>query len=422
MNFAELEHRDGADPLAHLRDHFVIPEDTVYLDGNSLGLLTHATQRRVAEVTAQQWGQDGISSWNQHNWVHLPRVVGDKLGPIIGAQPGQVICCDSISINLFKALSAAFTVLDARGESRHTRNQVLSTADNFPTDLYMVQGLQQLVGAENCKLVLAEEADLLTHLAQHITTDTAIVMLTEVNFRSGRRLPMAEIIQQAHAVGALVIVDLAHSAGAVPVELDKWQADFAVGCTYKYLNGGPGAPAFIYVAERHLATVTQPLSGWFGHAQPFAFDAEFAAAEGIEKMLSGTPSILAMSAVDAALEVFAKLSMQQVRDKSVQLAGVFLKLLAETGLAQEFDCISPTDSVHRGSQLSFAHPEAYAICQALIEYKVIADFRAPNYLRVGFTPLYTSFKDIGVALQRLQHIMATRAYLDPRFQTRQAVT
>lgn len=241
INFAELERRDSADPLAELRNHFVIPDGTIYLDGNSLGLLTHATQRRVAEVTGQQWGQDGISSWNQHGWVHLPRTVGNKLAPIIGAQPGQVICCDSISVNLFKALSAAFAVLDARGESRSTRKQVLSTADNFPTDLYMVQGLQQLVGTENCELVLAEEADLLANLTQHITSETAIVMLTEVNFRSGRRLPMAEIIQHAHAVGALVIVDLAHSAGALPVELDHWQADFAVGCTYKYLNGGPGA-------------------------------------------------------------------------------------------------------------------------------------------------------------------------------------
>ncbi|MFC0446424.1 kynureninase [Pseudidiomarina halophila] len=422
MNFAELERRDAADPLAELRNHFVIPKNTVYLDGNSLGLLTHATQRRVADVTGQQWGQDGISSWNQHGWVHLPRTVGDKLAPIIGAQPGQVICCDSISVNLFKALSAAFTVLDARGESRRARKQVLSTADNFPTDLYMVQGLQQLVGAENCELVLAEEAELLANLAHHITAETAIVMLTEVNFRSGRRLPMAEIIQQAHAVGAVVIVDLAHSAGALPVELDEWQADFAVGCTYKYLNGGPGAPAFIYVAERHLPTVTQPLSGWFGHAQPFAFDATFAAATGIEKMLSGTPSILAMSAVDAALDAFSDVSMEQVREKSVQLAEVFLALLDESGLAGEFDCISPLDSEQRGSQLSFAHPEAYAICQALIERKVIADFRAPNYLRFGFTPLYTSFKDVGLALQRLQEIMQTRTYLEPRFQTRQAVT
>ncbi|MDN7136103.1 kynureninase [Pseudidiomarina terrestris] len=422
MNFSALERLDQADPLAHLRDEFVIPEDTVYLDGNSLGLMTHGTQARVAETTAQQWGQDGIRSWNEHGWVHLPAKIGDKLAPIIGAQAGQVICCDSISVNLFKTLSAAFAVLDARGEPRNQRHQVLSTADNFPTDLYMVQGLQQLIGAENCELVLADEAELLADLSKHIHAQTAIVMLTEVNFRSGRRLPMAEIIAHAHAAGALVIVDLAHSAGAVPVELDKWQADFAVGCTYKYLNGGPGAPAFVYVAERHLGSVRQPLSGWFGHARPFVFDAQFEATDGIGKMLSGTPSILAMSAVDAALDVFADVTMVQVREKSIGLAELFLELLEQTGLAREFDCISPKTAQQRGSQLSFAHPDAYAICQALIEHKVIADFRAPNYLRVGFTPLYTSFTDIGRAVARLAEIMQTRAYTDPRFQTRQAVT
>ncbi len=422
IDFTALKALDRQDPLAPVRQQFVIPEDTIYLDGNSLGLLTHATQQRLAEVTSQQWGQDVISSWNQHNWVHLPATVGDKIGQLIGAEAGQVICCDSISVNLFKALSAAFSLLDARGEPRTERHQVLSTADNFPTDLYMVQGLQQLVGSQQCELVLADEAELLSDLSQHITKQTAVVLLTEVNFRSGRRLPMADIIAHAHAMGALVIVDLAHSAGAVPVELDSWRADFAVGCTYKYLNGGPGAPAFVYVAKRHLADITQPLSGWFGHSQPFAFDAKFSAAAGIEKMLSGTPSIIAMSAVDAALEVFESVDMNQLRTKSVQLSEVFLELLEQAELAEQFDCISPAESAQRGSQLSFAHPQAYAICQALVERNVIADFRAPNYLRIGFTPLYTSFEELGKAVQQLQDIMQTQAYLDPRFQARQAVT
>ncbi|RUO58788.1 kynureninase [Pseudidiomarina insulisalsae] len=422
MDFEKLAQLDAADPLAHCRAQFVIPADTVYLDGNSLGLLSHATQARVAEVTAGQWGQDGIKSWNKHQWVQLPQRVGEKLAPLIGAAPGQVVCCDSISVNLFKALSAALSLVKQQDEGARPRHQVLSTRDNFPTDLYMVQGLSSIVGSERCELQLADESELLANPQAFITEQTAVVLITEVNFRTGRRLPVAKLIEHAHRVGARVIVDLAHSAGAMPVALDAWQADFAVGCTYKYLNGGPGAPAFIYVAKRHLPAISQPLAGWFGHANPFAFEADYEAAPGIEKMLSGTPAVLAMAAVDAALDSFTGVDLQQLRAKSVQLSELFLDLLESTGCANEFRCISPAQSHERGSQLSFAHDDAYAICQALIDAKIIADFRAPNYLRVGFTPLYTRFTDIGLAVERLAQIMADKSYLAPQFQQRHKVT
>lgn len=415
IDFAALARRDQADPLAAKRGLFKIPKDTVYLDGNSLGLLTHKTAERVQAVLEQQWGEDAIKSWNQHDWVHLPEIVGDKIAPLIGAEAGQVICCDSISVNLTKALSAAL-------QKQKGRNQVISTEDNFPTDLYMVQGLSQLLGEQRCQLQMVDETTLCASPADVIDESTAVVLLTEVNFRTGRRLPIQKLIAHAHKVGALVIVDLAHSAGAMPVELDAWQADFAVGCTYKYLNGGPGAPAFIYVAKRHLAGLQQPLTGWFGHAQPFAFDPIYAPSQSIKQMLSGTPAVLSMSAVDAALDCFADVDLAQLREKSLALSELFLELLEDLGLAHEFDCISPRNQAERGSQLSFAHPEAYAICQALIEAKVIADFRAPNYLRVGFTPLYTSYSDIGRAIERLAKIMREQSYRAPQFQQRHAVT
>lgn len=415
IDFTALKQRDQTDPLAAKRELFQIPEDTIYLDGNSLGLMTHATAQRVQEVVQHQWGNDGIKSWNQHDWVSLPSRVGNKLAPLIGAQPGQVICCDSISVNLFKVLSAALQL-------QQGRSRVVSTHDNFPTDLYMVQGLEQLLGQQRCELVTIEESELLQRPNDIINQTTAVVLLTEVNFRTGRRLPIQQLIEHAHAVGALVIVDLAHSAGAMPVELDAWQADFAVGCTYKYLNGGPGAPAFVYVAKRHLEHLQQPLAGWFGHAQPFAFDPVYRPALNIQQMLSGTPSVIAMSAVDAALDAFAGVDLQQLREKSLALSELFLELLENEKLASEFECISPVAPAERGSQLSFAHDDAYAICQALIDAKVIADFRAPNYLRVGFTPLYTSYTDVGVAIERLSIIMREQSYRAPRFQQRHAVT
>lgn len=404
---------DANDPLQHVRSQFHLPENLIYLDGNSLGAMPLSSRARVAEVTNQQWGEHLITSWNRHQWVQLPRQVGDKIAKLVGAKVGQVICTDSISVNLFKVLAAAFSLL------RHTeRREIISTKDNFPTDLYMVEGLAALLQNEGIKLTLVDEAELEAHISEH----TLAVLFTQVNFRTGRRLNVANITAQAHQHGALSIVDLAHSAGVMPVELDNWQVDFAVGCTYKYMNAGPGAPAFVYVAERHLAHISQPLSGWFGHAQPFAFEPHFTPATGIEKMLTGTPSVISMAAVDAALNVFAELDMQAIRKKSMAMGQLFADLMQQTGLTEAMTLQSPTDAEQRGSQLSYAHPDAYAICQALIARDVVADFRAPNLLRVGFAPLYNSYLDVWRAVQTLQHIFQSKEYLQPQFQARAQVT
>lgn len=382
QNVLEL---DANDPIGFARDRFYIPAGKVYLDGNSLGLMSHATHARVAEVTDRQWGKHAITSWNRHDWIGLPQRVGEKIAKLIGAAAGQVICCDSISVNLVKALAASLSVVQAQQPHKH---QVLSTHDNFPTDLYMVQGLQQLLGTKRCELVLADEDDLI----DAITDTTAVLLVTEVNFRTGRRLDIEALIAKAHAAGALVIVDLAHSAGALPVDLDAWQADFAVGCTYKYLNGGPGAPAFIYAAQRHHGKLQQPLVGWMGHQSPFDFSADYNAATGIRQFLAGTPPVLSMSAVDAALDAFDDVSLGKLRFKSMQLGELFHDLLKQFKLTSELRLIGPTDPKQRGSQLSYQSDHAYGICQALIEREVIADFRSPNYLRFGFAPLYNSFR------------------------------
>ncbi|WP_211618697.1 kynureninase [Pseudidiomarina aestuarii] len=415
INEAAARKLDSEDVLAHVRERFVIPDGTIYLDGNSLGLLTHAAQERVQQTVTQEWGQDLITSWNAHQWIDLPLRVGDRIGQLIGAATGQVVCCDSISVNLTKALVAALSVQTARGQRRH---KVISTVDNFPTDLYMVQGLQDLLGKGNCELQLVEEKELNSTL----TDDVSILMVTEVNFRTGRRLPIAELTRLAHENNILVIVDLAHSAGAMPVCLDEWQVDFAVGCTYKYLNGGPGAPAFVYAAERHHATMQQPLRGWMGHAKPFEFSNDYQPAAGIRQFLAGTPPVTAMVAVEGALTAFDHVDLKDVRDKSLRLARLFHDLLHDAGLTQMLQCIAPEQEAQRGSQLAYAFEHAYGLCQALIERGVIADFRAPNYIRFGFTPLYTSYHEIWLAVQIIRDVIATEDHLDPRWQQRNAVT
>lgn len=415
MNRTDLQDLDRDDPLAIYREQFQLPANKVYLDGNSLGAMTKATEAHLQQVIKQQWSQDLISSWNQHNWIQLPLTVGEKIARLIGAGPDQTICCDSISVNLFKALAAALSIAQADDSERVV---VLSTKDNFPTDLYMVQGIAKFLGEHRCQLKLVEESE----LQQHIDESTAVVLATEVNFRTGRRLDAKELVKSAHAKGALVILDLAHSAGAMPVHLDEWQVDFAVGCTYKYLNGGPGAPAFIYAATRHHAGVSQPLSGWFGHARPFDFTPDYEPAPGIQQMLTGTPSVLAMAAVDKALEVFADVDLSELREKSLKLAEVFHQLLKEHELDSALHVITPLERDERGSQLSYHYEHAYGLCQALIERGVVADFRAPNYIRFGFTPLYNSFADIGHAIDQLREVIAAEEHLDPRWQNRNSVT
>ena len=411
MNFNEIIALDKADTLAHKRDEFDLPADTIYLDGNSLGALPKAVKSRVAEVVSQQWGSHLIRSWNDHQWIDLPTQVGEKIAPIIGADKGQVICCDSISVNLFKLLSSALSL-------NSERNVVLSTEDNFPTDLYMVQGLSELLGPDLCQLKLVAEQN----IEQSLNDSVAVLLLTQVNFRTGKLLDMQKITQLAHEKGILVIWDLAHSAGAIPVELDNCNADFAVGCGYKYLNGGPGSPAFLYVAKRHQAAVKQPLSGWMGHAKPFAFDAKYQGANNINQYLCGTPSVIAMSALDAALDVWQDVDISKIREKSIALADVFIKLVQTHSCLRDLHLCSTENSSQRGSQLAFSHTDAFAICQALIEKGVIADFRAPNILRFGFTPLYTSFEDIYQAVTILAEVVKTQLYTEPRFNLAGKVT
>ena len=411
MNFDDISALDKADPLAKKRLEFDLPTNTVYLDGNSLGALPTVAKSRIADVVSEQWGNHLIRSWNDHHWIDLPISVGNKIAPIIGAEPGQVICCDSISVNLFKLLSSALSLNSAR-------SIVLSTQDNFPTDLYMAQGLSELLGPDLCQLQLVAEEQ----IEHNLNEDVAVLLLTQVNFRTGQLLNMEKLTQLAHKKGILVIWDLAHSAGALPVELDKCKVDFAVGCGYKYLNGGPGAPAFLYVAKRHHALVKQPLSGWMGHAKPFSFDPEYQSASNINQFLSGTPCVISMSTLDAALDVWQDVDILEIRQKSIALCDVFIRTVQMHDCLHELQLCSPNEANQRGSQLAFSHDNAFAICQALIEKGVIADFRAPNILRFGFTPLYTSFEDIWQAVNTLVDVVENELYKEPRFNLALKVT
>jgi kynureninase len=411
MNITKLtlSNLDAQDALASYRDAFLLPENTLYLDGNSLGPLPKVAQQRASDVVAQQWGKGLITSWNQHDWISLPSRVGNKIAKLIGANENQVVCCDSISVNIFKLLSGALAM-------QPTRFVIATTLDNFPTDIYMAQGLIKQLGGEYEIRYLDEE-----NIVSQLTDDIAVLMLTEVNFRTGRKLDMHTITAAAHEKGILTLWDLAHSAGAFEVNLDKCAVDFAVGCTYKYLNGGPGAPAFIYVAQRHQVNYTQPLSGWMGHKAPFAFTPDYEPHPSVAKNLCGTPSVIAMSVLEAALSVFDKVSMRELDLKSKKLQQVFLSLMDSFELAHLLPLVSPGES-ERGSQLAFRHNEAYAICQAWISEGVIADFRAPDILRVGFAPLYLSFTDMQQAVEKLAAIMSTKRYLKPEFQRKLQVT
>jgi kynureninase len=411
MNYCDIQELDNSDPLVQKREEFSLPKNRVYLDGNSLGALPVVAQQHASEVVSQQWGEDLITSWNTHSWIDLPRLAGEKIGRLIGAAAGQVICCDSISVNLFKLLSAALKLQSGRAV-------ILSQQDNFPTDLYIAQGLQQLLGEENCQLKQVPDHELIDHLDESI----AVLMLTQVNFRCGKIHDMEKLTQLAHKNGILVVWDLAHSAGAIPVELDHCNVDFAVGCGYKYLNGGPGAPAFVYVAKRHQKTLKQPLSGWMGHAAPFAFDPKYTADSGVEKFLCGTPPVISLSILNAALDVFNNVTMKQVRDKSLKLTELFIQLVNQNPALETLKCISPINKLKRGSQVAYAHTHAYAICQALIERGIILDFRAPNILRAGFTPLYTSYADVWQCVEVLTEIVEQQRFLDDKYQAKQKVT
>lgn len=411
ITHADLAALDRHDPLAGFRDAFQLEAGLVYLDGNSLGPLLKSVARRVTEVVANEWGQGLIRSWNLHDWIELPQRIGDKIAPLIGAKPGEVIVADSTSVNLFKLLAAGLSL-------QPERTVVLSARDNFPTDLYMAEGLAGLIGSERCSLRLSDPENLLDAIDER----TAMVMLTHVDFRSGRMFDMQAVTRAAHESGALVVWDLAHSAGAVPVNLNECDVDMAVGCGYKFLNGGPGAPAFVFVAERHQPVVQQPLSGWMGHDDPFAFSSGYAPAAGMKRFLSGTPAVIGHAALDSAMDLWQQVDVGQVREKSLRLGDCLIELMENEPALGGFELASPRSGNLRGSQVSFAHPDGYAIMQALIDDLVIGDFRAPDLLRFGLTPLYTRYVDIGEAVSRLADIMTSKRHRQPRYQLRNTVT
>ena len=411
MNFQQIKDKDSSDRLAHKRDEFHLPSGRIYLNGNSLGPLPRSAKLRAREIVERQWGEDLVASWNTHGWIDLPFTAGEKIAALIGAGPEQVLCCDSISINLFKLLAVCLQLQTGR-------RVVLSQEDNFPTDLYAAHGLQQLLGENRCELK-AVGAD---QLQQCLTEEVAVLFLTHVNFRSGKLHDMQGLTRQAHQQGILVVWDLAHSAGVLPLELDAWGVDFAVGCGYKFLNGGPGAPAFIYANRKHHDKFEQPLQGWMGHVSPFDFDPGWKPAGGIAQFLTGTPSILSLATLDAALDVFDDIALGDVRQKSTELSSLFLALVESRAELQDLVLESPRDAAQRGSQLAFSHPQSYAICRALNAEGVIADFRSPDLLRVGFSPLILTYEDIWRSVEILAKVVGEESYKAGEFNRRLKVT
>jgi kynureninase len=438
---AQCQALDAADPLRSLRNLFTLPEDVIYLDGNSLGVLPVATAQRVADVVAKEWGVGLVRSWNSAGWFASPQRVGDKIARLIGARTGEVVATDSTSINLFKMMHAAILIAarasfpwasSTNDAQNRPKTIVLSERSNFPTDLYIAQSL---CAQHGLTLMLVEAHE----VSGAITDEVAIVMLTHVHYRSGAMHDMAAITARAHAAGALAVWDLAHSAGAVPVDLHAANADLAVGCGYKYLNGGPGAPAFVWVHPRHADSFEQPLSGWWGHAAPFAFTPDYEPAPGVARALCGTPPIISMAALecglDSVLAAEALGGVAALRVKSLALTDMFIQLVEARCADHGLTLATPRDHAVRGSHVSFAHADAgYAIMQALIARGVIGDFRAgdsgapadsvdaKDILRFGFTPLYTSYADVWHAVEHLHQVMSTGEWQRSEFTRKQAVT
>ena len=398
---------DWRSPLAGRRDLFDIPDGTIYLDGNSLGAMPAAVPQRLAAVVTQEWAQGLISSWNTAGWIDLPRRVGAKIAPIVGVPAGDVFVGDSTSVSLYKAIVSACRL-------RPERKVIVMEPTTFPTDGYIAASAARMLGAE---LRWCDPAD----PAASIDEDVAVICLTHVDFRTGAMFDMATITAAAHDAGALMLWDLCHSAGAVPVELAEHDVDLAVGCTYKYLNGGPGSPAFIYVAPRHQPDLDQPLPGWMGHARPFDMERGYEPAAGIGRLASGTPQIIALSALDVALDVFDGVDHATLRAGSLSLTDYFIERV-ESRLGDELEVLTPREHSRRGSQVSLRHPEAYGMVQALIERGVIGDFRTPDVARFGFAPLYVTHADVFDAVEHLAAVMADKEYARPAYATRNPVT
>ncbi len=403
---------DQRDRLAGLRARFDLPQGEIYLDGNSLGAMPASVPAAINGALTEGWARDLIRSWNGRDWHNLPVTVGDRLAPLMGAARGEVLAADSTSVNLYKAFCAAMRM-------RPGRAKVVSERNNFPTDVHILQGAVANVFPD-AKLVLADDGD--ESVLALIDADTAVVCLSHVNYRSGRLRDMAAVTKAAHAAGALVIWDLCHSLGALPVDLNACEADFAVGCTYKYMNGGPGAPAFLFVAGRHLDAAQNPLTGWQGHAAPFGFEIDYRPARTMEKFRVGTPPVLSYLPLLESLAVFEETDMARLREKSLALTDFFIELTEARLAGHGLSLVTPRDHALRGSQVALTHENGWPIMQALIACGVVGDFRAPDILRFGFTPLYVGFEDVWGAVATLEAIMTGGLWREPRFAERKLVT
>ena len=410
MTRADFEKLDREDQLAPFRRDFHIPRGVIYMDGNSLGAMPKAVLKRVGEVTEREWGDHLIKSWNTADWFNAPYRIGDKIAPIIGADKGEVVATDSTSINLFKALGAALGI-------NSDRSVIVMEGSNFPTDNYIAQGLIEFLGRQH-EIRFVEKDGIMDAIDDRV----AVVSLTDVHYKTGYRLDMPAITARAHAHGALTVWDLCHSAGAVPLDLNGADADFAVGCGYKYLNGGPGAPAFIFVAKRHQDHLKQPLTGWWSHSAPFDFTRDYEIGAGISRMLCGTQPIISLSALEVGVDIMARADILKIREKSQKMGDLFIGAVEQVCADYGFGIASPRNADERGSQVSLTHANGYAIMQALIERGVIGDFRAPEILRFGFTPLYLRYVDVWDAVDILSDIMANQIWQDPKYHVRAAVT
>ena len=401
---------DRQDPLAWVRDEFVLPDGVIYLDGNSLGALPRQTLPRMTEVIGKEWGSGLIRSWNSAHWIDAPARIGDKIARLIGAKGGEVIVADSTSVNLFKLLAEALRVQPGR-------HFILTEASNFPTDLYIAQGLIELLGG-NHALRVVERAE----IERALDGSVAVLMLTHVDYASGEIHDMRRITEAAQKVGTLVLWDLSHSAGAVPVDLNAAQVDLAIGCGYKYLNGGPGAPAYLFVAKGLQDAMQSPLSGWMGHAAPFAFEPEYRPAPGMNRQLAGSPPILSMLALEVAIDLWLRVDQQEARRKSMALGDLFIKQVDESCRDLGVEVASPREAKMRGSQVSLRHKEGYRVIRALIDRGVIGDFRTPDLMRFGFSALYTRYVDVFDAVRRLREVFTSRAWDRPEYANRLPVT
>lgn len=407
---------DAADPLAGFRDQFTLPDGVVYLDGNSLGVLPRAAAARAGEVIEREWGQDLIGSWNKHGWFDLPVRIGEKIARLVGGEgSGSCVATDTTSINVFKALGAALAI---QRQDHPDRRVIVSERENFPTDLYMVQGLIGMLD-RGYELKLVDD---MAGLDEALGDQVAVVMLTHVNYRTGRMWDMPDVTERVHDAGALMLWDLCHSVGAVPVDLDEGEADFAVGCTYKYLNGGPGAPAFVWVADRHVNRAWQPLSGWWGHDAPFQMATGYTPSTGIRRFLAGTQPITALATMEVGVDIALRVDAEALRAKSLALTSLFIQLVEDRVTGHPLELVTPREDAARGSHVSFWHPHGYEVMQALIASGVIGDYREPGILRFGITPLYLRYVDVWDAVETLRRVLDDGLWCAPEFRSRAAVT